>query len=588
MQNAIKLFESRTKKLVRFFGNRTRLLLSLSAIMMAGFVFSAGVFIKSKNLFSQPAVLAPVQRYVEPADVTEVDHLDTFTKWSKVEIPLQGPQTSVMDAEQNPFEIAVDVTFTGPHDRSFTLPAFYDGDGEGGDSGNVWKVRFSPDAVGRWRFSSASTEASLAGYRGTFIVEEPAACEPYKPGGLPDLSCVGRLQYEPGLHYLKFADGGFWIKGGIDDPENFLGAALGGWREKREAIDLLREHGANSIYFVTNNITPGDRNDTWPWVGATSREAKENSDRFDVVKLQEWEDFFSYVQEQGIVLHFILADDSAWSEFDHYLYYREMVARFAHHRGLIWNIGEEANEIYWNSSQIKLAALLRQIDPFGNPVTVHRKPPWPFIGEPVFDLTSIQPGDGAGDFEAVLRTDLGGIVREHRRASVEAGYPIPIMIDETPRVRNVNEETQFIMRSAVLYAIYLAGGNYEMHYHDAYGQGGSLTIEEMRPMLQDMQYARQFVEGLPFHEMASCNEILDDTPGSYCMGKSGEVYAIYTAPGTAVDVDLSSMTGEVSLQWFDPRTGVFSEPSPVGGGTLLRLDPPGGQETAAILRRKGP
>lgn len=568
-----------------------RVVLSLVAVVMAGLVFAGGVWIKQKNLLPDPGPGVPETRFVEPEAVAEVSDLGPFAKWSKVEIELQGPQTSVMDAERNPSEIVVDVTFEGPDGRRVVVPAFYDGDGEGGYTGDVWKVRFRPDAVGRWQFSTQSTVASLGGHRGAFMVEEPEGCEPrVAPGGLPDFACVGRLQYEPGQHYLKFADGGYWIKGGIDDPENFLGEAIGDWSEKREAIDILRDHGVNSIYFITNNITPGDRNDTWPWMGETAEEAKENVERYDVVKLQAWEDFFEYVQEQGIVLHFILADDSAWSEFEHYPYYREMVARFAHHPGLIWNIGEEANEVYWDSDQLELAQLLRDLDPFDNPVTVHRKPPWPFMGETVFDLTSIQPGDGAGDFGAVIDTDLGRIVREHRIGSVEEGHPIPVMIDETPRVRRVDDETRFIMRSQILYPIYLSGGNYELHYHDSYGQGGSLRIEELTPMLQDMQVARQFVESVPFHEMAPCNELVAGVEDRHCLGKAGEVYLLYfvSLTGEALQVDLSEMSGDVSLQWFDPRTGAISDPEPVEEERTLMLNVPDGREAGVILRRVGP
>lgn len=583
MTNARRSVAGRIMAFVDFIGGWRRILLSLIAVLLAGAVFSAGVIIKRKSPFPRPMLRAPEIQFVEPEEEIDLDDLGTFVKWSKVEILMHGPHTSVMN-RQNPFEIAVEVTFRGPDDQEYTVPAFYDGDGEGSETGNVWKARFSPDAAGRWTFSSESTDTSLAGYYGSFTVEEPEACEPYEPGGLPDFYCVGRLQYEAGSHYLRFADGGYWVKGGIDDPENLLGEALGDWPEKRDAIDFLREQGTNSVYFMTNNITPGDRNDTWPWVGENSDEVKKNTDRFDVVKLQAWEDFFEYVQQQGIVLHFILADDSAWVEFDHYLYYREMIARFGHHPGLIWNIGEEADESYWESDQRELAEALREMDPFGHPVTVHRKPHWPFIGETFFDLTSIQAGDGAGAYEAVLDFDINEIVGEHRQASVDAGHPIPIMVDETPNVLAVNDETQFIMRSEILYPVYLGGGSFELHYRDAHGQGGSLTIYDMAPMLQDMLYARTLVESVPFVDMAPCNQLLGDVPGNFCLGEAGEVYVLYTASGEPLRVDLSAMEGQVWLQWYDPTTGAFFDEEPIEAGPTVQLAPPGGREMAAVIR----
>ncbi len=569
-------------------GEWRRVLLSVLALLIASASLVAGVFFKGKNLTPRMILSMPETRFAQPLRENALGDLGSFTKWSKVEMVLHGPQTSVMDGRQNPFEIAVDVTFLGPGGEHVTVPAFYDGDGAGGQSGNVWKVRFAADAAGRWLFSSESTDASLAGYNGSFTVAEPQGCEAYEPGGLPDFYCLGRLQAEPGQHYLKFADGSYWLKGGIDDPENFLGEALGDWPEKVEAIDYLREQGTNSIYFMTNNITPGDRNDTWPWVGETSDEAKRNTDRFDIVKLQAWEDFFEYVQQQGIVLHFVLADDSAWVNFDHHLYYREMVARFGHHPALVWNIGEEANESYWDSQQRALAQALRAMDPFGHPVTVHRKPTWPFIGETMFDAASIQVGDGAGAYETVLNLDVNKVVREHRQASVQAGHTIPIFIDETPNVLEMNEQTQMIMRSAILYPVYLGGGSFELHYRDAHGQGGSLTIYDMAPMLREMRYARAFVESAPYADMTPCNELLGEDPGLYCLGKPGELYLLYTASGAPMTLDLSAIEGQAWLQWLDPRTGAYSDAEAIQTGPAVRLEPPGAQDMAAVIRQAAP
>jgi hypothetical protein len=80
--------------------------------------------------------------------------------------------------------------------------------------------------------------------------------------GLPNLRCMGPWEYAGG-HYFKFRNGNYWLKGGIDDPEAFLGKAFGDWNGKKRAIDYLVSQGVNSIYFVTNNID-GDGQDTWP------------------------------------------------------------------------------------------------------------------------------------------------------------------------------------------------------------------------------------------------------------------------------------------------------------------------------------
>ncbi len=72
--------------------------------------------------------------------------------YRRKEIVLTGP-SSVGMGNPNPFLIEAQVTFTGPTGQTFVVPAFYDGDGNGGMDGNVWKVRFAPDIPGTWTYS---------------------------------------------------------------------------------------------------------------------------------------------------------------------------------------------------------------------------------------------------------------------------------------------------------------------------------------------------------------------------------------------------------------------------------------------------
>ena len=510
-------------------------------------------------------------------DNTYLGYLGEYTQWSKIEISFNGPDSTANNPATNPFTVQVDVTFKGPQNQTYVVPAFYDGDGKGGSTGNIWKVRFSPDSAGDWSFVSSSPEPKLIMYTGKFKVTSAPV-----PGAeqIVDLSLLGRL-VSGGGHYLRFSSGKYWVKGGIDDPENFIGAAIGNWDSKKAAIDYLSTKGVNSIYVITNNID-GDRNDSWPWLGETPQKAKENSDRFDIQKLQQWEDFFSYTQSKGIVLNIVLNDDSCWHGYNHDLYYREMVARFGYHPGIIWNIGEEANEIYSDAEQISLAAKMRSLDPFKHPVTVNRGSPWPFIGNPNFDLTSVQVGDGSLDFTNEQLADLNQVVNDLRVKSEVAGKSIPVMIDEIARVTQVNEVTRYKLRSQVLYPIYLAGGNYELHYYDAYYGTGTLTMQNLEPMLTDMQFARHFLESLPFEIMQPCNDMLPDK-NVVCFGKAGDLYAIYLPKGGGITIDLQSVPGSYDASWFDPRTGTEKSIGSISGGKLVSLNAPDNLDWALKL-----
>ncbi|MCJ7695082.1 MAG: DUF5060 domain-containing protein, partial [Anaerolineaceae bacterium] len=361
-----------------------------------------------------------------PTDPATPTPIPSFSLYQSVEFVLTGPNSIGMGTP-NPFQIEVEITLSGPGGQTYTVPGFFDGDGNGGMDGSTWKVRFNPDVPGSWTFISSSVEPLLDGHIGTFNVIDDRVCQTYQPGGLPEFDCVGRLEHT-GDHYLRFSNGTYWLKGGEDDPEDFLAPGINaGFSNKYQAIDYLASQGANSLYMMLNNVG-GDGNNVWPWVGATSSEAQNNHERFDLVKLTEWEDLFAYLQSRGMVLHLVFEDDSGWTGFNHALFYRQMIARFGHHKGLIWNISEEYNENY-TADQVKaFAQLVRDLDPYEHPITVHlfgSLDNWlPFVGDDRFDMTSFQTEKTPVNSEAAAWFD-----------QVEnSGRIIPISFDETGQI----------------------------------------------------------------------------------------------------------------------------------------------------------
>ncbi|MEM6830260.1 MAG: putative collagen-binding domain-containing protein, partial [Bacteroidota bacterium] len=58
---------------------------------------------------------------------------------------------------------------------------------------------------------------------------------------------------------------------------------------------------------------------------------------------------------------------------------------------------------------------------------------------------------------------------------------------------------------------------------------------------------------IPYWEMESHDEMIL-TEKDYCFAKPGEVYVFLAKKGTT-KVDLSSEAGEMSVRWYNPRTG---------------------------------
>jgi hypothetical protein len=485
----------------------------------------------------------------------DLGHLGIFYKWSKVEIELAGPHSIGLSDTANPFKISVDVTIVGPEEKRYTVPGFYVGDGDGGMNGYIWKVLFSPDKIGTWTFVSQSNHPLLDGYRGSFTVELPTTPATF-------FAKLGILRYV-GAHYLKFADGPYWLKGGTDDPEDFLApGVMGDWPEKRRNVDYLASKSVNSMYIMLHNVD-GDGDNVWPWA------TRKDSEHFDVAKLRQWEDLFSYIQSKGIVLHLVLEDDSGWTGFNRAMYYREMVARFSHHNGIYWNISEEYEENY-SPTEIKLfAQQLRDLDPYDHPITVHHAgglSAWkPFLGDRRFEVTSFQ----------TTRTSRNAETIAWRNASSAAGRPVVIAFDETGKISLADRS----LSRLIVWSVYLGGGNIELHTWPID------SFQEFEYHWNDMKHAALFLQRLPFWEMVPRNDLLVGGKGDrFCFAKPGEVYAIYIEESGSMALDLSGYMSSFDVRWYNPRNGEYSDGVVVQGGEVRTIgSPPFSGDAAAVI-----
>jgi hypothetical protein len=220
--------------------------------------------------------------------------------------------------------------------------------------------------------ANAGEPTSFDGYQGTFTI---APQDRNAPGYMK----WGRLEYV-GEFYLKFRDGPYWIKGGTDEPEDFLGYIgftntpkakhryanhVQDWRPGDPdwnngqgkaiigALNYLSAQHMNNLYFLPMNIG-GDGKNVWPYLGTIIPTGSTNNDNlhFDLPKLHQWESVLDHAQRRSIFLHFVLneAEAANKNELDNTalgverkLYYRELVAPFGHHLALQWNLCEEYN-----------------------------------------------------------------------------------------------------------------------------------------------------------------------------------------------------------------------------------------------------
>ena len=159
-----------------------------------------------------------------PKVLNVVHNLDSVGLYDKFEARLMIQAHFV-----NPFDpddIDIMVTFTSPSGKQWIIPGFYQY-----TFGTMWKVRFSPDELGQWKY-----QVKVRDKWGTGLSEEKtfkAVRSRYK----------GPVRIASNKRYLEYKNGspfygvGLWYNGRIT----------------KENLDELKSKGAN---FISNFITP--------------------------------------------------------------------------------------------------------------------------------------------------------------------------------------------------------------------------------------------------------------------------------------------------------------------------------------------
>ncbi|MFK8029617.1 MAG: DUF5060 domain-containing protein [Gammaproteobacteria bacterium] len=550
-----------------------------------------------------------------------------LTKWHPVTVDFSGPAADESDVNPNPFlDYRLNVTLTAPNGSTTIVPGYFAGDGNGGGSGNIWRIRFSPDQEGVWTYQAsirAGAEVALsldesAGMATTFDVQtgsfEVAPRDEQAPGFLSQ----GRLEYVDN-HYLKFRDGEFWIKGGIDSPENFFGydgfdntetngfihrypthvgdwetgdpnftSATSGYEGKAiiGALNYLASEQINSFYFLPMNLG-GDGKDTYPFLGNSGSDF--DNTHYDISKLEQWDTVLEYAQTKGIAAHFVLNETESANEnwldngslgTQRKLFYRELVARFGYLLAAKWNLSEEND--YSISDLQSFGDYIATLDWSNKPIAVHTNlnnfsDYNQLLGNPLISATSIQYSpDNAGQF-----------VETWRLNSTNAGRPWVLDMDENaPANVGLNQNNAVELRKRVLYDVYFSGGQIEWYFGgNGQSEGGDQNTEDFRTrqeMYRYMYFARRMMrDEMPFWLMQPADNLVSNEDSSFGGAEVfvavDEVYAVYLpdASGNPV-LDLSDAANEFEKRWFNPESGAFEGvTTQVRGGSTVEIgDPP--------------
>ena len=581
-------------------------------------------------LFSVISLSAQTQN---KTPVPQAEISGELKKWHKTTLSFEGPETDEMHT-YNPFlNYRLDVRFQSAN-KSYMVPGYFAADGNAGETsatkGNRWKVHFSPDEIGEWEYevffrkgtnvavSNERNPGYSAGYmdgqKGSFSISASD-----KQG--PDFRGKGRLEF---VHksYLQFAESGeYFLKAGVDAPENLLAYAdfdgdfktdghkdhfikkweahIKDWKTGDPSwqdgkgkgliggINYLASKGLNAFSFLTLNIAGDDQN-VFPYV------QYDNYERIDVSKLDQWEVLFEHADKLGLFLHFKTSEAENQGLLDNgdlgpqrKLYYRELIARFGHHLALNWNIGEEngkwmKNEITpWQTTTQRLACAqyFYDNDPYHHHVVIHN-------GQQFYDLLGPE-SKYTGLSIQTNRTDFANVhkaVLRWRNLAKAAKKVWANAVDEPGDHRyslvpdKINAEHNNARQNALWGA--LMAGAWGIEWYFGYeNEHSDLTCEDWRSrdkMWDQCRYALNFFmdNEIPYWEMEPKDNLSEND--DFLLVKEEDEFIIYQKMGSKQPTILADLSGAYSIRWFNPRTGEFAgkELKAKAKGSLTISEPP--------------
>lgn len=575
------------------------------------------------------------------SQVSKVSIDGELKKWHKVTLNFKGDYLSE-NGKENPFlDYRLNVTFKN-NDKTYVIPGFYAADGNASetsaDSGNVWKVRFRPDATGEWSYEvsfrkgdaiavSDDAEEGLGvqfdGVKGTFAIEKSDKVgKDFRAKGRLSVTDKGYLQFEETNEYF--------LKGGADSPENFLGYfefdqtpskhkyephaqdwKLGDptWQNGKGkniigALNYLSSKGMNSVYFLTMNIQ-GDGKDVWPWNNINERY------RFDCSKLDQWEVVFDHMDALGLMLHIVTQEtenelllDIGELGVQRKLYYRELIARFSHHLGITWNLGEENGALHWtpkgqnDKDRKAMAKYIKTHDPYKSLVVLHthaKSPDQDLFLEPLLGYEYL---DGPS-MQTHHTHDVQGRILKFIDESQKSGKRWVVCQDEigpanTGAKPDADDPEHNEIRSQVLWASLMAGGaGVEWYFGYKYAHN-DLKCEDWRSrdiLWDQTRYALEFFQNyLPFENMHSANE-LTENPDDYVFAENGNTYVVYLPKVMETKINLYGTDSKFTVKWYNPRLGGALQKGSVksvkgGGAVSIGLPPNSDKDWVALLTSK--
>lgn len=385
---------------------------------------------------------------------------------------------------------------------------------------------------------------------------------------------------------------------------------LMGWDDEtiRQSVDRLHRLGVNRLRVaLTGRVHSGQQ---WgepinasenfrftlnPWVAERPDDVDNpgfDVTRFDVEYWQKYERLLAYARERDVIISVIFYVDGAvygtdpfkeqMGGEDEQRYYRYAAARLSAYSNVLWDITNEYHLFRNEEWTEKMGAFLKSCDPYHHLMSVHGHGEFPFRTSPWADFAMYQAWDEGGGH---------GFMLHNRKLQIEAGKPMPQINEEYgyedhyPQwgAGKVAPARSADNRRRLAWEISMAGGYQTTGERCDNGVGGWINGagDDSMIMLHGYKLMVDFFARLPWWELEPRDELV--TNGAQCLAREGERYVVYLPSGGNMTLQLQD--GNYTAQWFNPRSGEYSDLPAVEETSWTSPDAPDGEDWVLLLQK---
>ncbi len=466
------------------------------------------------------------------------------------EVPLFGLYETSIDYHElsgadhpypEPFYgVELEALFFSPSGRRVVWWGFYDGNGQGGQAGNIWKIRFMPDELGEWTFQWKFTDGSLGG-NGTFAAVDNSR-HPKKPGP---------LKHDPNIHqWLMTADGdrhvflnmyktSFLTPNYFVDPKSHLDHLV------KYGFDVQFISGLNGFQYV--DAEKNDRN-PFPFMDTINY----------VPRLQGWHfaenGLFRELYERNLYVYDFIGFYGGNKIYDLHrkpISFQNKVIKYwllrtAPYYMFLYSVGFELPEyVVTPSWPVERAKFIKEIDPWDHLVTAHELRQWNYGCSSEIDFSALQNDD-----------------HFHERG---------LMVWNSPSKPHPH------CNECIWNAKWQKQGTEASHRKDLWdgitaGMSNSFIAKDNEIGLMAFKNANDFLKsGVKWWTMKPHDELIQKGD-AYALANPGSEYIIYSHSGRTFTLRLAA--GSYHWRWFSPASGSYFEWSILPGDAIVQFDKP--------------